>query len=123
MMLTPSHYENNLNLLRFKDLFILNIVASAEIRVDLYKIGLLRTIDIFPWYWDIPKQCYLKVPISSYLSWKFHTNSPKTHRVVSVLKWEKGVKMLLRILTWTNPFMGTAKKDEAIWVGCHMILV
>ena len=47
---------------------------------------------IFPCYLDIHKRWYIKVPISSYLSWKFHRNSPKTHRVVSVLRWKKGVK-------------------------------
>ena len=82
-----------------------------------------RLIYIFPCYWDIHKQCYLKVPIASYLSWKFHRNSPKTHRSVSVLRWGKGVKKLLRIFTWWKPFMGMAKKDEEIWVGCYMILV
>ena len=57
------------------------IYASTEIRVELLKIGLLRTINIyFLVIWDIPKKCYLNVPISSYLSWKFpiHRNSQKT---------------------------------------------
>ena len=34
--------------------------ASAEIGVELSKIGLLRIIVIFPCYWDILKQCYPK---------------------------------------------------------------
>ena len=52
------------------------------------------------------------------ISKKFIKKNP--HRVVSVLRWGKGVKMLLRIFTRRKPFMGMAKKDEAIWVGFHI---
>ena len=58
--------------------------------LNFTKLGCYGHQYIFPCYWDIPKQCYSKVPISSYLSWKFHRNSPKTHRVVSVLEWKMG---------------------------------